>query len=140
MMTIPYNKRYSPPIPVLPVRFYTSVTDTFAGPFEAIVDTAADASLVPRSILREMGAEETAPGWLRGVTGDRRPVALYFVDIYLDKLSYPGIRVMSDVKGKEIILGRDVLNKIPLFLDGLQQQTLILDDVDVARLRRRREL
>lgn len=140
MMTIPYNKRYFPPIPVLPVRFYTSVTDTFAGPFEAIVDTAADASLVPRSILREIGAEETAPGWLRGVTGDRRLVALYFVDIYLDSLSYAGIRVMSDVKGKEIILGRDVLNKIPLFLDGLEQKTFVLDDATVARLRRRREL
>jgi predicted aspartyl protease len=137
-MIISYNKLYTPPIPVLPIRFYSPVTDIFVGPFDALIDTGADATLLPRSILREIGAEETSPGWLRGVTGERRPVALYFVDIYLENQSYPGIRVMADVKGQEIILGRDVLNKISLFLDGRQQQTIILDEAMTTRLRRQK--
>ena len=138
MTTVRYNKQYVPPIPVLSVRFYSPLTDKFAGPYEAIVDTAADASLLPHTILHEIGAEETSPGWLRGVTGDRRPVALFYVDIYLGSQSYPGIRVMADVKGHEVILGRDVLNKMALFLDGKNQQTMVLDDAAAARLRRQK--
>lgn len=71
------------------------------------------------------------------VTGVRRPINLYYVDIYLGDSGYSGIRVMADIKGKEIILGRDLLNKLPVLLDGTQQQTVILDDVTVNRLRQR---
>jgi hypothetical protein len=84
-----------------------------------------------------VGAEETAPGWMVGITGHRQPVALYFVDIYIGELAFPGVRVIADKTAQEIILGRDVLNKLPLFLDGPQQQTTLLDDALVKRLRSR---
>jgi len=51
----------------------------------------------------------------------------------------PGLYIIGDDTGDEIILGRDVLNKLPLFLDGPEQQTELLDDATLKRLRARRE-
>ncbi|NTU61845.1 MAG: hypothetical protein HGB05_00215 [Chloroflexi bacterium] len=91
--------------------------------------------MVPLHHLLEIGAEETAPGWLRGITGERTPVALYFVDIRLDHLTIPGVRVIASSSEASILLGRDVLNKLPLFLDGPQQQAESLNDSTANRLR-----
>lgn len=136
-MKLVYNTTYFPPIPVLSIRLYSFITDQFAGPFLSIVDSGSDATLVPLTYLKAIGAEETAPGWMVGITGHRQPVSLYFVDIYLGEQAFSGIRVIADKTAQEIILGRDVLNKLPLFLDGPQQQTTFLDDASVRRLRSR---
>lgn len=136
-MKLVYNTTYFPPIPVLSVRLYSSITDRFVGPFLALVDSGSDATLVPLTSLKAIGAEETAPGWMVGITGHRQPVSLFFVDIYLGEQAFSGIRVIADKTTQEIILGRDVLNKLPLLLDGPQQQTTFLDDASVRRLRSR---
>lgn len=136
-MKLAYNTSYFPPMPVLRIRLYGSVTDQFAGPFQAVVDSGSDATLVPLTHLQAIGAEETAPGWMIGITGHRQPVSLYFIDVYLGEQAFPGIRVIADKTAQEIILGRDVLNKLPLFLDGPQQETTLLDDTIVKRLRSR---
>jgi hypothetical protein len=47
----------------------------------------------------------------------------------------PSIPVLAD----EIVLGRNVLNKLTIFFDSPKQQTEILDDPTVKRLRDRRE-
>lgn len=132
-----YNAHYHPPIPALEIRLYSSITDRFGEPLLAILDTGSDASLMPLEMLIRIGAEETAPGWLIGITGNRQPVSLFFVDVYIGNVAFPGIRVIGDEKSQDAILGRDILNKLPLFLDGIQQQTMVLDDTVVQRLRSR---
>lgn len=57
--------------------------------------------------------------------------------LYIGNVAFPGIRVIGDEKSQDAILGRDILNKLPLFLDGIQQQTMVLDDTVVQRLRSR---
>lgn len=130
-----YDSSYQPPIPALDVRLYSSIADEFAGPFSASLDTGSDATLVPLEYLLAIGAEETAPGWMIGITGDRQPVSLYYVDVYIGNLAFPGIRAIASSNSQEVILGRDVLNKLPLFLDGIQKQTTLLDDSILKRLR-----
>ena len=110
-MKFTYRTNYRPPIPALTVQLYSPVTDRFADPALAIVDTGSDAMMVPSRYLLAIGAQETAPGWLMTVTGERRAVALYFVDIYLEQYAAPGIRVVADEAGDDIILGRDFLNR-----------------------------
>jgi predicted aspartyl protease len=134
-MNQPYNTDYQPAIPTLDVRLYSSISDQFTETFPAILDTGSDATLVPLSYLRAIGAEETSPGWMIGITGDRQPVSLYFVDVYVGQLAFAGIRVIGDKHAQEIILGRDVLNKLSLFLDGPQQKSSLLDEAIVHRLR-----
>ncbi len=138
-MSEPYSRRVRPEMPALHVRLYSSDTDRTTEPLLALVDTGADATIVPVRQLLEIGAEETAPGWLRGITGERMPIALYFIDIRLDHMTIPGVRVIASATEEFTLLGRDVLNKLPLFLDGPQQQTEVLDDDTANRLRARRD-
>jgi hypothetical protein len=130
-----YDGSYYPSIPTLDIRLYSSTSDEFGGPFSAIIDTGSDATLIPLDLLLDIGAEETAPGWMIGITGNRQPVSLYFVDVYIGEMAFPGIRVIADLNAEEVILGRDVLNKLPLLLDGLEQQTILLDDAMLKRVR-----
>ena len=133
-----FRRGVQPPAPALSIHLRCEGTDQSIGPLLALVDTGADATIVPLHHLLEIGAEESAPGWLRGIVGERLPIKPYFVDIRLGDVAIPGIRVVGHLPAEDILLGRDVLNKLPLFLDGPQQQTDVLDDATTNRLRARR--
>lgn len=65
--------------------------------------------------------------WLRSQWGERRMALVYVLDVHIGLLRQPAIRVVRDDRGKEVILGRDVLNKMRLLLDGPAQTTEILE-------------
>lgn len=44
----------------------------------------------------------------------------------VEEISFPGILVVGDETGDEVILGRDVLNRLRLLLDGLKLQSEIV--------------
>jgi len=134
-MKFPYSWAYFPTAPVVEIRLRSDTTDRILGPFQALIDTGSDASLVPKSYLLAIDAPETAPAWMVGITGKRIAVALYHVDIYLGETVFPGVPVIGDEHGDEVILGRDVLNRLALFLDGPRQQTVLPDDAVVQRWR-----
>ncbi|HEY4691555.1 MAG TPA: hypothetical protein VIK33_19765 [Anaerolineae bacterium] len=138
-MREPYSRNVRPAMPALRVKLYSPDTDRTTESLLALVDTGADATIVPVRELLEIGAEETAPGWLRGITGERIPVALYFIDIHLAHMTMPGVRVIASATEGFTLLGRDVLNKLPLLLDGPQQQAEALNDATVNRLRSQRD-
>lgn len=48
----------------------------------------------------------------------------------------PGVLVAGDENATEVILGRNVLNLLPIFLDGPQRQTHVLSDAQTRRLRK----
>jgi len=45
-------------------------------------------------------------------------VFLYLVDVAIGKVTLPGIEVVGDPSGNEIIVGRDILNRLRILLDG----------------------
>ena len=59
--------------------------------------------------------------------GESQPVAVHLVDIEIDGHRLPGIEVIADDYSDQAILGRNVLNKLILLLDGAAPQTDILD-------------
>lgn len=129
--------RYSPPVPVLPVQFNLIDGSASTEVLEAIVDTGADMTLVPARIMRQLEAIGVLETQLVSQWGDSHPVTLYLIDLNIDDLRLPGVYVAADDTATEIILGRNVLNKLPLFLDGPHLQTEALDDATASRLRAR---
>ncbi len=113
--------------------------DERLGPLPALLDSGADATLAPTRLLEEVNSAES--GWvtLRTHFGQSLRAQKYLVNIQVNGILLPGQYVVGDDTGNEIILGRDILNKLPLFLDGPQQQTDVLDDATANRLRTRRE-
>lgn len=113
-----YDKTYDPPIPALPVVVHNDDAGLHTSRLNALVDTGADGTLIPISHLRSIQAYPIAETFLRSHWGERRRVHLFHVDLRIDGISLPGVTVVGDDQGQEIILGRDVLNKLRLLLDG----------------------
>ena len=63
---------------------------------------------------------------MRGHWGESTDINLYAVDVVVEEISFPGILVVGDEAGNEVILGRDVLNRLRLLLDGLKLQSEIV--------------
>lgn len=95
-------------------------------PVSAFVDTGADATIVPMEIIRQVRASVVTLKTVRGYTEGRRTVRTYLVDIEIGALTLPGVEVVGDDATHEILLGRDVLNKLRLLLDGPRQHIEVL--------------
>lgn len=135
-MIAAYNPDYQPPFPALQIVLREE--SARSGPFPALLDSGADGTFVPTDLLEEIGAQESKSVIVRSYFGERRKANLYIVGIQIEEIYLPGVYVVGDDTATEIILGRDVLNKLSLFLDGPVKQTDLLDNATVNRLRSRR--
>ncbi len=112
-----YDATYDPAMPVCAVTIAAAVTGRRAI-LHAIMDTGADATIVPSPVLRQIGARRVFETGLRSQWGERRTVFLYVVDLEVNGVALPGVYVVGDEIGSEVVLGRNALNKLILTLDG----------------------
>ena len=117
MMTFPYDETYDPAAPVCQINLSVASTGLSVS-LPAIIDTGADATIVPLGYLRQIGARRVFEAGLRSQWGERRRVYLYLIDLRLGEFTLPGVYVVGDDRGDEVVLGRDVLNRLRLLLDG----------------------
>ena len=118
-----YSKSFSPGAPVLPVRL-----DSMSGKSRlALVDTGADGTFVPIDFLVELNAPILYMTNVRAHFSEKlQRVAVYQVDmIFFDSIHLPAVEVIGDDWGNQIILGRNVLNKLNLRLNGPAQSISI---------------
>ena len=121
-----YSRDYFPAMPTLEIYLGLPSEAPFLGPLTAVLDTGADGTLVPARTLARFRTAETDRAWIVSQWGEYRLAKAYMLDVHIGSLRLPAIRVVSDERGKEVILGRDVLNKLRLLLDGPAQTTEIL--------------
>lgn len=117
-MKFPYDESYWPAFPAAYVVVSNAEADLRTERAMALLDTGSDGSLVPIALLREVLAPPIAEARIRSHWGEWRRVQLFVVDIELNGFLLPGVIVVGDDQGDEIVLGRDVLNKFRLLLDG----------------------
>ena len=118
--SFPYSSEYDPPVPICSVMIASAATSRTVQ-LHAIVDTGADATIIPIQYLRQIGARPAFEAGLRSQWGERRVVFLYLVDLKIGLQTLPGVFVVGDDRGDETILGRDVLNKLVVTLHGPQR-------------------
>jgi predicted aspartyl protease len=95
------------------------------GPLSGLVDTGADGTIVPQSFLDEIGAPLVDSKRIRSHWGEWRQVLMFSVDMGIDGLHFPAIEVVGDEVGSDIILGRNVLNRLSLVLNGPRREVLV---------------
>jgi predicted aspartyl protease len=117
-MKYPYDTSYEPSFPAVQVALYNNDESLRTTANKALIDTGSDGSLVPISYLQEILAPAITDTRIRSHWGEWRSVQLFVVDLEMDNLRLPNIFVVGDEQGDEIVLGRDVLNKLRLLLDG----------------------
>jgi len=124
-----------PPAAVIEIRLAAPGAVQTAGPFLALIDTGADASLVPKSILLTLGAPSMFEAHLRSPWGELHAVVMHLADVLIESERLPAIELAANDNDDEFILGRNILNKLSLFLDGPQQVTQLLSEPTLQRLR-----
>jgi predicted aspartyl protease len=121
-----HNNDYFPSIPVLEVQLRRPDEGSLTEPLIALIDTGADITLVPQALLERMGALELDEVRLRSHWGEYTTVITYLVDLTLSIGTLPGIEVVGDAHGDRVLLGRNVLNKLILLIDGPLETTDLL--------------
>ncbi|WP_423224000.1 hypothetical protein [Candidatus Amarolinea aalborgensis] len=121
MIQFPYDKSYVPPVPACRVSLVATQTGQTVGPLDAILDTGADGTLVPRHYLEAIEVLPVRKVGIRSQWGERRIVYLFLVTLRLDDFELPGTYVVGDDKSQELIIGRNVLNRLDIWLQGDRQ-------------------
>lgn len=117
-MPFSYDRAFTPPFPRLPVVVTQLEGDARAPALLGLVDTDADITLIPAGPLRAIGAIEIYRARLRSHWGEGRTVGVYLVDLQVAGYDLPGIEVIADDISEDALLGRNVLNRFILLLDG----------------------
>ncbi len=123
-MKFDYLVSYFPAIPALQIRLGFPEEALKIGPLDAIVDTGADGTLVPQALIDELNAPLVNQVRVRSHWGEWRTVLVFTIDIDIAGLRLPAVEVAGD-PGQEVVLGRNVLNLLRLFLDGPARRTTL---------------
>ena len=124
--TFDYDMSYFPAIPIVEAEIRQE-RNTPGLSLRAIVDSGADATIIPTGFLEQIGAQQGDQAWLRGTAQSRVQVVLYWIWLHIGGHRPMYIEVVGDEIGKEAILGRDVLNQLIVTLNGLASTVEISD-------------
>lgn len=120
MTRFAYDTVFDPAMPVCELTLVSAATGGRMT-LSAIVDTGADATIIPTRFLRQIGARRVFETGLRSQWGERRMVFLYLVDLKINEIALPGAYVVGDEIGDDVVLGRNALNKLKVTLDGPEE-------------------
>jgi predicted aspartyl protease len=134
-MSTPFSTDKFPPAPILNIRLSFPGESASAAVYPALVDTGSDFTIVPLQYLLPITAPETRSAFVRGMFSQRQLATLYLVDLHVETGVLAGVEVIGvddevdSFESEEIILGRNILNKLYLFLNGPDSQTQLLERV-----------
>lgn len=112
-----YNSDYSPSMPTVELSIGLPAVETVID-VEGIVDSGADATIVPVRYLLEIEARRSRKAIMRSITGEEALVDLYAVAVRLGPYRQGFLEVIGDISGDETIVGRDILNHLSVTLNG----------------------
>lgn len=112
--TFDYSRNYYPAAPIIEIKLRSPYRVSEG--LQAFVDSGADCTIVPLTVLQSINANYADKGYITGTTGVQQSVGLYEIQVQVGNDIIYGIDAAA--YGEEIILGRDVLNQITILLDG----------------------
>ncbi len=125
-MILPYSTSIFPPVPVLEVLLSAPAMDDWQGAFTAIIDSGADITIIPFTIVQSLNSLALRPVVLSSQWRDRHSAYIYKVDIRVNGMIFPAVDVAGDPGSEDILLGRNVLNRLDLRLEGPSLRTHLL--------------
>ena len=117
VFTYDYDTTYQPPMPMVELKVGPALQEASLE-LAALVDSGADATIVPLRYLRQLQARRSRKAWMRGTTGERVLIDLYNVAIRIGPYQQSLPEVVGVASEDEVIVGRDVLNHLNVTLNG----------------------
>ena len=122
--TYEYDLAYIPAMPVVTVKIGTPDAATSLT-LPALVDSGADATMIPIRHLKQVNAIKRRQVFIRSVSGRRAGAHLYTISIQFAHYERQRINVVGNQDTDETIIGRDILNHLVVTLDGLANAVLV---------------
>ena len=109
---------YDPAMPVVEIALLSPETGVSLIQLTALVETGADATMLPANVLEAAGARYVQTLRLRGVTEQSLSVETFVTIVRLGPHTVYGVQAVAMPVGSEAIIGRDVLNELEITLNG----------------------
>ena len=90
----------------------------FLDPFFVVTDTAADFSVIPWWIVEELEPNQLGESEALGLGGHILTMPTFLVQIQLRGMPGQVVKVLASAEEPYVLLGRDVLNRFRVTLDG----------------------
>jgi len=124
-MKAAYDTSLLPPAPFVPVRLASLAVHAEPVAIQAKIDTGADLTVIPARLIEQLQLMSAGEIEVEGYDGRRATLQVYDVNLHIDQLSLPGLLVVAFAEDY-VLLGRDVLNRLRVLLDGPAMTTEIL--------------
>ena len=124
--TYDYSTQYSPSAPVVDIYIYNKANPENIQPISLLVDSGADATILPIHLLEKIDAPVISMATLRSIDGSRFSTFIYRVSLRIGDHTINRVNVASAEESDRIVLGRDVLNYLVLTLDGPAGATILV--------------
>ena len=124
------DQHFNPPAPVITVTIHIPNNSIKRMTIEALVDTGADITCIPKSFVKALGAECASSYNVQGVNKE----FIGSFDSYFIEIEIATIRKMVEVIGcgDEPILGRNIINEFTLHLYGPSQNLDITFETNIS--------
>lgn len=126
-LTVPYLPEFlSLSIPQAPIQVSSLGTKRWVGDFEAIIDTAAEITCLPEHVIKSIADLATFYNFIdvQWPSGKTTKQKTYLIHLKLDRCEVRNLEVIA-LEADVAIIGRDVLNKHKITLDGPNEISLI---------------
>src|SRR5437899_987050 len=118
MIKYRYADQFQPPAPFVNVSARCPTTGKQLTALPALVDSAADRTVLPRRVIEALGLVEDGRLLFQGFAGDVVDLPTFLTEIRVHDLPPLPIRTVLGEREACILLGRDVLNVYQMLLDG----------------------
>ena len=115
-----YDITFNPPAPVAEVTIAHPLTNDASGILPGKFDTGADVTVIPEIWIASLGLSPKGFLWARGYEGSYSQRPVYYVRMTVESFPLATVRCIASVRDN-VLLGRNVLNRFLITLDGKQQ-------------------
>jgi predicted aspartyl protease len=119
------NQNFDPPAPVVEIGVCRPGNSEPATTLIALIDSGADATMLPINAIRAAKARYLATRQMRTLAGQITVVETYLVTVTMGPFQFPGIEAIASAENGEAILGRDILNQLEVNLNGLASAVVV---------------
>ena len=120
MIRYRYNTQLQPPAPFVHLLLRNPADNNELSAVPAQIDTAADLTVLPQSLIKNLGLAQIGTLLIGGLGGITYTLPTYVVLIGIHDLVPQPIKVVASADEEWPLLGRDLLNSVRLTLDGPQ--------------------
>jgi predicted aspartyl protease len=124
-MKVSYDTSWLPAAPFLPVQLASLAERSETIAVQAKLDTGADLTAIPYALIERLQLMPAGEIEVEGYDSRRATIRAYDVNLQIDQLRVNGLLVISFAEDY-VLLGRDVLNRLRILLDGPALTTEIL--------------